>query len=175
LNEAEVQDVKDRAKLLYKRFYPCYTYAFTDAADIGLNGRVGGTKTATKDHYVQRSEFRFLTVYLCLYALMYDAFSVVDGRAAGVSKDDDRRISLKEFELAVNKGYFTGHPLVGVRQLEMVEDAESLYKEMDSSDLGQVVVGEWCAYMEKKEVENGTELGKLLTVAIDGTVDGDYK
>merc|ERR1719155_154189 len=86
LSKDKVQEIKDESKLLYKRFYPCYIRAFLDAADIGKNGKVGGTKTATKDDYVQRSEFRFLNVYLCIYALMYDAFSVVDG-GDGVTKD----------------------------------------------------------------------------------------
>merc|ERR1712187_39892 len=102
LSKSEVQDVKDRAKLLYKRFYPCYIRAFLDAADIGKNGAVRGTKTATKDDYVQRKEFRFLCSYLCIYALMYDAFSVVDG-GDGVTKDDDRRISLDELKAACGK------------------------------------------------------------------------
>merc|ERR1712100_171076 len=56
--KAVTQEAQDSAKLLYKRFYPCYIRAFLDAADIGKNnGKVGGTKTATKDDYVQRFEF----------------------------------------------------------------------------------------------------------------------
>jgi len=163
LKKAEVQAVKDRAKLLYKRFYPCYIRAFLDAADIGKNGKVGGTKTATKDDYVQRSEFRFLNVYLCIYALMYDAFSVVDG-GDGVTKDDDRRISYKELEAAVGK--FQGHALLGVAQLGMPSaygNTEALFKEMDADGKGHVLLNEWCMYLEKKEAQNGTELGVLLT------------
>lgn len=169
LSKSEVQDVKDRAKLLYKRFYPCYIRAFLDAADIGKNGKVGGTKTATKDDYVQRSEFRFLNVYLCIYALMYDAFSAVDGAVAGatgdgITKDDDRRISPKELEAAVGK--FEGHALLGAAQLGMPAsygNTDTLFKEMDADGKGKVLLSEWCAYMEKKEAENGTELGALLT------------
>jgi len=163
LDKAEVQDIKDRAKLLYKRFYPCYIRAFLDAADIGKNGKVGGTKTATKDDYVQRSEFRFLNVYICIYALMYDAFSVVDG-GEGVTKDDDRRISPKE--LAGAAGKFAGHPLLGVAQLGMPTsygNTDALFKEMDADGKGKVLLNEWCAYLEKKEAENNTELGQLLT------------
>jgi len=114
---AQVKDAQDNSKLLYKRFYPCYIRAFLDAADIGKNGKVGGTKTATKDDYVQRHEFRFLCCYLCIYALMYDAFSVVDGGGAEITKDDDRRISLAELKAACSK--FEGHPLVGAAQLGM--------------------------------------------------------
>merc|ERR1712146_452771 len=111
--KAIVQNAQGAAKLLYKRFYPCYIRAFLDAADIGKNGKVRGTKTATKDDYVQRHEFRFLCIYLCIYALMYDAFSVVDGGGEEITKDDDRRISLDELKGACGK--FKGHPLVGAK------------------------------------------------------------
>ena len=159
---AAIKDAQDTAKLLYKRFYPCYIRAFLDAADIGKNGKVGGTKTATKDDYVQRHEFRFLCIYLCIYALMYDAFSVVDG-GDGITKDDDRRISLEELKKAAGK--FKGHPLVGAAQLGMPTKygtVESLFMEMDADGKGKVLLNEWCAYLEKVEAENCTELGKLL-------------
>merc|ERR1712025_469257 len=163
LTKKEVTGAKDEGTRLYKLFYPCYIPAFLDAADIGKNGKVGGTKTATKDDYVQRSEFRFLNVYLCIYALMYDAFSVVDG-GDGVTKDDDRRISPKELEAAVGK--FSGHALLGCAQLGMPAaygNTDALFKEMDADGKGKVLLNEWCAYLEKKEAENGTELGLLLT------------
>merc|ERR1712224_402765 len=89
LGKAEVQAAKDEGIRLYKLFYPVYIRAFLDAADIGKNKKVRVTKTATTDDYVQRGEFRFLNVYLCIYALMYDAFAKVDGGSAGRSKDDD--------------------------------------------------------------------------------------
>merc|ERR1712164_85972 len=91
-----VTEAKEKGKALYKRFYPCYIRSFLYAADIGKNKAVRGTATATTDDYVQRSEFRFLNVYLCIYALMYDAFSVVDGGTKGRTKDDDRRITKSE-------------------------------------------------------------------------------
>merc|ERR1712224_661871 len=97
LGKAKVKKAQEEGTRLYKLFYPCYIRAFLDAADIGKNGKVGGTKTATKDDYVQRSEFRFLCVYICIYALMYDSFAVVDV-GDGITKDDDRRISLEELK-----------------------------------------------------------------------------
>jgi Ca2+-binding EF-hand superfamily protein len=162
-SSAQVKDAQDSSKLLYKRFYPCYIRAFLDAADIGKNGKVGGTKTATKDDYVQRHEFRFLCCYLCIYALMYDAFSVVDGGGAEITKDDDRRISLAELKKAAGK--FAGHPLLGAAQLGMPEkygNVESVFMEMDADGKGMVLLSEWCAYLEKKEAENATKFGKLL-------------
>jgi len=160
---AEVKNAQDNSKLLYKRFYPCYIRAFLDAADIGKNGAVGGTKTATKDDYVQRHEFRFLCCYLCIYALMYDAFSVVDGGGAEITKDDDRRISLEELKKAAGK--FSGHPLLGAAQLGMPAkygNVDSVFMEMDADGKGMVLLSEWCAYLEKKEAENKTKFGKLL-------------
>lgn len=167
--KAAVKDAQDTAKLLYKRFYPCYIRAFLDAADIGKNGKVGGTKTATKDDYVQRHEFRHLCCYLCIYALMYDAFSVVDGGGAEITKDDDRRISLDELKKACKK--FNGHPLVGAKMLGMPSsygNVEPVFMEMDSDGKGMVLLNEWCAWLEAKEVANKTKLGKLLTYSTDG-------
>merc|ERR1712010_375906 len=155
LNKAQIADAKDESTALYKRFYPCYIRAFLDAADIGKNGKVGGTKTATKDDYVQRSEFRYLCVYLCIYALMYDAFDLVDGGTAGATKDDDRRISLAELKAACGK--FKGHPLVGAKQLGMpssYKNVEDIFKQMDSDGKGMVLLNEWCAWLEKIEIQN---------------------
>jgi len=161
--KAAVKDAQGNAKLMYKRFYPCYIRAFLDAADIGKNGKVGGTKTATKDDYVQRGEFRFLCAYLCIYALMYDAFSVVDGGGKDITKDDDRRISIAEVKGACGK--FKGHPLVGAKLLGMPSsygNVDAIFKEMDGDGKGMVLLNEWCAWLEKKEIANGTKFGKLL-------------
>merc|ERR1719397_885842 len=171
--KAAVKAAQENSKLLYKRFYPCYIRAFLDAADIGKNGKVRGTKTATKDDYVQRKEFRFLCTYLCIYALMYDAFSVVDGGGKDITKDDDRRISLAELTGACGK--FKGHPLVGAKLLGMPSSYGNVYaifKEMDGDGKGMVLLNEWCAWLEKKEVSNNTKLGKMLT---KGEEDGAAK
>lgn len=164
LGKADIQICKDESTLMYKRFYPCYIRAFLDAADIGKNGKVRGTKSATKDDYVQRSEFRYLCVYLCIYALMYDAFDLVDGGSAGANHDDDRRISLSELKAACGK--FKGHPLVGVAMLGMpsaYKNVEDIFASMDADGKGKVLLVEWCQWLEQKEVENQTILGELLT------------
>jgi len=168
--KAAIVDAQDTSKLLYKRFYPCYIRAFLDAADIGKNdGRIRGTATATKDDYVQRFEFRFLCCYLCIYALMYDAFSVVDGGGAEITKDDDRRISLGELKAACAK--FEGHPLAGAKLLGMPSsygNVDNIFKQMDADGKGKVLLNEWCAWLEKKECANKTQLGKLLNKNEDG-------
>jgi len=157
-------DAKEKGKALYKLYYPCYIRAFLDAADIGKNKAVRGTASATTDDYVQRSEFRFLNVYLCIYGLMYDAFAVVDGGTKGRTKDDDRRIS--KAELAVACPRFKGHPLVGLKQLGMPGSygtLDDIFGQMDADGKGMVLLNEWCLWLEKKESEHKTELGVLLT------------
>jgi len=173
-SSAGVKAAQDKALLMYKRFYPCYIRAFLDAADIGKNnGRVRGTKTATKDDYVQRMEFRFLCCYLCIYALMYDAFSIVDGGTADIqkiTKDDDRRISITELKAAVTR--FSGHPLVGCKLLGMPNaygNTEAIFADMDADGKGMVLLSEWCAWLETKECENNTKLGKLLAKGEEDT------
>lgn len=170
LGKCQVQEVKDSALLLYKRFYPCYIRGFLDAADIGKNGKVGGTKTATKDDYVQRGEFRFLCIYLCIYSLMYDAFDLVDGGSAGATKDDDRRISRDELGGVVGK--FAGHPLAGLKQLGMTASygqVDKVFGEMDADGKGKVLLKEWCEWLECEEVQHCTLIGKLLTKAEEDT------
>jgi len=164
LGKKAVTAAKDEGTRLYKLFYPCYIRAFLDAADIGKNGKVGGTKTATKDDYVQKGEFRFLCVYICIYALMYDSFAIVDGGSAGRTKDDDRRISKAELEASCSK--FKGHPLVGVSMLGMPSsygNIDKIFAQMDADGKGKVLLNEWCAWLEQQEVQNNTKLGRLLT------------
>lgn len=168
LSKTEVQNAKDEGIRLYKLFYPVYIRAFLDAADIGKNKKVRGTKTATTDDYVQRGEFRYLNVYLCIYALMYDAFAKVDGGSAGRNKDDDRRIS--ESELKAAAGGFKGHPLLGVKMLGMPEsygNISTIFKAMDADSKGMVLLKEWCEYLEGIEIEHATKFGKLLAYADD--------
>lgn len=163
---AGIAEAKDRAKLLYKRFYPCYIRAFLDAADIGKNKKVGGTKTATTDDYVQKHEFRHLAAYLGIYALMYDAFSQVDGGSANRTKDDDRRIS--KAELAKSRFEFKGHPLTGLRMLAMPDtygNIDTAFNEMDADGKGKVLLKEWCQWLERAEVQAETSFGDLLTYA----------
>merc|ERR1712032_1041936 len=107
-----------------------------------------------------------------IYAPMYDAFSVVDGGGAEITKDDDRRISLAELKGACKK--FSGHPLVGAKLLAMPQsygNVESVFMEMDSDGKGMVLLNEWCAWLEAKEAANNTKLGKLLKYSKDGDDD----
>jgi len=172
----KIKAASEDSVLLYKQFYPCYIRAFLDAADIGKNGAVKGTKTATKDDYVQRKEFRYLCIYLCVYGLMYDAFSAVDGFSisdkesgvTNVTKDDDRRITKEELAKASNA--FRGHPLSGLKMLGMPDrygNTDMIFAEMDADGKGKVLLKEWCSWLEDKEVEHKTAIGELLTYTTD--------
>lgn len=162
---------KEEGVRLYKAFYASYIRAFLDAADWGKDKKVKGTKTATTDDYVQRNEFRLLIAYLCIYAVMWDTFSTIDGGSEGATKDDDRRMSLEEFKAAVekNKANWGQHPLIGIREAIKggQDDADDVFKQMDADGKGMVLLKEFCSYLEKAEIANKSELGTLLRASKD--------
>jgi len=169
---------KEEGVRLYKAFYASYIRAFLDAADWGTDKKVKGTKTATTDDYVQRNEFRLLIAYLCIYAVMWDTFSTIDGGSEGATKDDDRRMTLEEFKAAVdkNKDKWGQHPLIGIREAIQggQDDAENVFKQMDADGKGMVLLKEFCTYLEAAEVKDESELGKLLRASKDGDDEWIY-
>ena len=161
-------EAKEKAEDLWKCYRPSYIRAFNDAKDIGKDKNIGGVK-ATEDDYVQIKEFRLLCAYLCIYALMFDAFSLVDGKqgadaTAGGNTDaeDDRRISIDEW-----KGSFDKVKAYGFVGLAQVKDPEAAFKEMDADGKGMVLLAEWCRWIEQKEQAAGTAWGKMLSVGDD--------
>ena len=62
------------ANRIWELFRPSYIRAHTDAADVLADKRVGGTRSATTDDYIERKEFRPACAYLIIYAGMLDAF-----------------------------------------------------------------------------------------------------
>lgn len=163
------KEAKSQAEDIWKSYRPSYIRAFNDAKDIGKDKAIGGIK-ATEDDYVNKSEFRLLNAYLCIYALMFDAFSLVDGKQGGAATaggntdaEDDRRISIDEW-----KGSFDKVKAYGFVGLASVTDPEAAFKEMDGDGKGMVLLAEWCRWIEKKEQAAGTEWGKMLSAG-DGT------
>jgi len=153
------------ADTLWRRFRPSFIHAFNDAKDAARPKSpakiLAGTKTATMDDYVTRSEFRVLCAYLCLYAIMFDAFSIVDKSTGDMA---DRRISQEELREGME---LLGHyPLQALRAVADVskEDAtvEGLFAAMDADGKGMVLFSEFCAYVEAAEVDAGTAVGKIL-------------
>jgi hypothetical protein len=162
----------DRGTELYKAFYPSYIRAFKDAADWGADNPIKGTKSATGDDYIQYKEFRLLAVYLCLFAVMFDAFSSVDGAdnklGAGDTAGDDRRLSLAEWENALKSGLFRGHPAIGLKAAQTnAKLGKKFFQQMDADGHGMVLLNEWCEWIEDMEVEHETYWGKMLNAGED--------
>ena len=156
---------KDEATRVWKCFRPSYIRAFNDAKDLSkkAGGKVGGD-------YVQKVEFRGLVAYFCLYAVMFDAFALIDGGGGSVDDKagDDRRMTLDEWKGGAAK--VAKHGFEGLKKATE-GDLDAVFKEMNSGrddagkDAGKdnvVMLTEFCAFVEKKEVELGTTWGKLL-------------
>jgi len=159
---------KDLGMKIYKYFYPCFIRAFLDAADYGERKKVGqkGKKqayfgTATTDDWVQFAEFRLLCSYLVIYAVIWEAFACVDGGGAGVTKDDDRRISLDEWSKCVSSGKLGQHPLLSLA-ISAKDDPAVIFKQMDGDGKGKVLLAEFCTFIEDYEFGLETMWGKLL-------------
>lgn len=157
----------EEAKLLYKRFYPCFIRAFLDAADFGAptkvtqkgGGKVYGNTKTDGDDYVQFGEFRLLCTYLCIYAAIYEAFGNVDGGGKGIDATDDRRISKDEW--TANGNLLTGHPLLSV-SISANGDPSMIFDAMDGDGKGKVLLAEFSTYIEDYEFALKTRWGKLL-------------
>lgn len=157
----------EEAKLLYKRFYPCFIRAFLDAADFGAaskvtqkgGGKVYGNTKTTGDDYVQFREFRLLCTYLCIYAAIYEAFGNVDGGGKGIDATDDRRISKDEW--TSNGQLLKGHPLLSL-SVSANGDPGMIFDAMDGDGKGKVLLAEFSTYIEDYEFSLKTRWGKLL-------------
>lgn len=148
---------------IWKAFRPSYIRAFSDARDIGADKQLGKSNCSTDD-FVQARTFRVFVAYLVIYAEMYDAFALVDGGGAGVSKDDDRKISPDELKAGADK--LKGFSFVFAKDLT-AQSADAVFKEMDDDGKGAVLLNEWCRYIEQAEQKAGTEMGKLLGIGDD--------
>jgi Ca2+-binding EF-hand superfamily protein len=140
---------------LFKTFRSSYIVAYNGAKDLKANAK------GNDDDYINFAEFRVLSVYLCVYAGMLDAFATVDGGGAGVSADDDRRIGTKEWM----KGYAhiktTG--FVGLAKLHNDDDARAAFQSMDADNSGRVIFSDFCNYLSAAEVDAGSKLGGLFS------------
>lgn len=158
----------DEYLLIWKRFRPCYIRAFNDANDIAGEKGLKGSTTTTTDSYVTKTEFRLLCAYLCIYASMFEAFSMIDGKVPtgddGDISDDDRRMSKDEF--------LAGWPKIqgkfGFAAIGALEAGDGkIFHTIDSDGKGMVLLKEWCEWLEKGEMEAGTDMGKALTAGDD--------
>jgi len=159
----------DEGDTVWKRFRPSYIRAFNDAKDVMKNKKI--STSSDLDDYVQKREFRCFVAYLVIYAEMYDAFSLLDGGGEGVSKDDDRKISIDELKAGIGK--LESFSFIG---LDGLDDsmAEGLFAQMDADGKGSVLLVEWCRFIEKAEQAEQTEIGKLLNIGDDDDGGTDF-
>ena len=179
-------------KKLYREFYPSYIRSFKDAADINGSKRIKGTALDETD-LLEIGEFRLFTVFLCLYALIFDAFRFLDGSfevdshhqsvfafsgAASTDThhhgapheltgviDEDRRITLVEFRM--RHAGLAGSPFIALARAASVSGEEAIdemFRLMDEDGKGAVLLSEFCAFIKKSEILAGTEIGRILSV-----------
>lgn len=104
---------------------------------------------------------------------MYDCFTIVDGAVGDVENKagDDRKVTKDEWVAGYKK--LGDHGFVGLAEAAKGDDAgaAAIFTEMnsgrdaDGNEYGNdkvVMLAEFCAWVEKKEVEAGTPWGKLL-------------
>eukprot|EP00978_Attheya_sp_CCMP212_P030753 scaffold114210_cov55-Attheya_sp.AAC.6 len=146
--------IKGEGDRIWKRFRKCFIHAFNRAKGISVE------KSASDDS-IDFKEFRLFISYLCVFAVMFDAFQRVDGGSAGIDKNDDMRIQLDEWLASYQN--VMDHTLIGLE--DMTSDPKVVFNEMDSDGGGMVLLKEWCNYLANKEVEANTVLGEFLKIS----------
>lgn len=162
---------KETGTRIYKAFYRSYIRAFKDAADASADKAIkGGKKKLSTDDYVQKVEFRLLNAYLCIYAMMFDHFSLLDGGTGGIDKNDDRKISPDELKKGAGK--FKKSPFVATKILALgKESLDTAFKQMDADGKGAVLLVEFCNWVKAAEIELDTPFGKLLIIDVDAQLE----
>ena len=91
-----------------------------------------------------------LAAYLCIYAVIFDAFALIDGGGAGTTADDDRRIDIGEWR---NGAQQVAHHGFAAFESFRGSDAEleSMFREMDGDGKGMVLLVEFSEWIERKE------------------------
>jgi len=89
------------------------------------------------EHYVERSEFRLLLLYLRNYLEVWQMFDRID-------TGDDRRINLEEFQSAI--------PLLKTWGVE-IEDSEASFAEIDANGGGQILFDEFSHWAIQKGLD----------------------
>ena len=134
---------EEKAKKLFRLFRPIFRHAFNNAKAIrdGGNDVISGAQTATVDDYISFAEFRMFTVYLRIYAAMYDIFIKIDGNAVGENvlhtEHDDSRIDVTEFVTAFHT--MKGNNLKGIGDVTSEEDMISLFNRVDTNNGGKLL------------------------------------
>jgi hypothetical protein len=139
-----------RGTKLFKKYAPIYIRAFYSAKDVP------GTENSD---YVYPTGFRLLICYLCVYALAFDAFDVIDKGSSG-SGDRDQRMSLDDWTKGCSK--VSNHGFVALS--DAGEDAGDVFDRVDTNGGGMVMLTEWCHFLKETEIAAGTSMGWLIHI-----------
>jgi len=154
---------KKRSAHLFAKYRPSYMHAYKNAKDIhsGSTEVLPGAKTATEDDFVCFAEFRIFTLYLRIYAVMFDVFADIDGESEGRTADDDSRVDRDEF-LKWFQSSNGGPKFKAFEDVNTEEEAEELFNCLDTDKSELIIYSEWSESIKQMEIEEGTELGVLL-------------
>ena len=174
IKQTLIKQYPEKGERLWKAFRRSYIRSFKDAADAGRDRAVQGMVNATEDDFVERGEFRLFCAYLCLYALMYDAFKFLDGSytrevpetvfsslEATAESNKDNKISHEEWM----SGYarFAGSPFFILNECASnPEAAASAWAMMDADGKGAVLLVEFCEWIKAWEIQTNSLMGRFL-------------
>uniref|UniRef100_A0A7S3Q0N4 EF-hand domain-containing protein n=1 Tax=Chaetoceros debilis TaxID=122233 RepID=A0A7S3Q0N4_9STRA len=174
-------------EMIFRLYRPSFRHAFNNAKrlkktksdNVSVSGSRSGSgrsknsnrstvsTASVDDDYVNFQEFRMCTIYLQIYAAMFDIFSSVDGQSAGRTADDDARVSLHEF---VNGFEDTKKcSFKGLDRLTSADDAVKLFQSIDTNNGGFILFTEWAEYLKMEEIKAKTHIGTLLSGKIKST------
>ena len=96
--------------------------------------------------------------------MMFEAFSMVDGKSDGTTATDDRKLSPDEWSAGIGKlnEFGNTHNFVAMKGAKADDFAT-----IDSDGHGAVLLVEFCKWVEKAEIAAGTDYGKDLAVGDD--------
>ena len=154
---------------LYKKYRSSFVYAFRDAADAAETHvvKTNEGEEESSDDYVQKSEFRLLCGYLCIYTAMFDSFRVLLDKEADSDDVFGEKISLKDFDARREK--LQGSLFHSLNMCaSSSEFAFMAFREMDPDGNGAISLKDFCDYIKRVEIRIESEFGDILAV-------GDYR
>ncbi len=177
---------------IFELFSPCYRHAYESAKLLKRN-RVKqsiSTYDQDEDDNISFTEFRIFTVFLCIYAAMFDIFSMIlvqneadwdayiceEGEEGQQREeeirnkeqqqkqqrfhDNDIQMTLEEFLHRYESARSHGFSIS--TDLSTGNKATALFNRIDTDKRGYIYFSEWIEYIKKDETRRKTNLGALL-------------
>lgn len=130
-----------RTYYLFDLFRPSFARAYVKAQAFNYS----------KD-YVSITEFRVFSVFTCVYASMYDAYSKILIESDWIKAED--------FEARF--GRLSGYDFSALARICDKDQAKDLFIAMDRSARGYIDFDDFCYCLEKVEISNKTKLGEFF-------------